>query len=144
MEDPHEIANIRLTAMNYRTITAVEKGKSRSVANINKLCKSNYKQNKKNKAMKEDLEFIEKIHEVAQSVKGSSLTSTEKEELIKIFNSEIGTAFQRARISIEKCIGKEIPDSFPLFEKAYSSTNNLQNLLNELRTVAETWSKLKK
>ena len=48
--------------------------------------------------------LIEKLYEVAENIKGSSLSHNEKKLLLESFNDERGSAFNKAKISIEKII----------------------------------------
>lgn len=88
-------------------------------------------------------EFVKSMIEVAAKVKGGSITEAEKSEIIKAFNSKKGSAYERAKESIEEVVGKRLPDESMVIEKA-ASLNNLQNLLAQMNSAADNWQKTKK
>lgn len=90
-----------------------------------------------------DEDFINKIILVAEELKDDSLSHNEKAILISYFNKTTGTAYERARIAIEKAVQKKLPDS-RIIEKVASSLNNIKNLLNQLSASAKNWEKERK
>jgi|LakMenEpi03Aug12_release.lakeMendotaPanAssembly.Ray.scaffolds.fasta_scaffold3744735_1 hypothetical protein len=91
-----------------------------------------------------DNELIQDIYKVAGKLKGSPLTHSEKQEIIKQFN-EIKNlpAFERAKKAIEQTIGKELPEEIFL-EFLGGSINSLNDLLIKLQSTASQWKKVKK
>lgn len=90
-----------------------------------------------------DEDFINKIILVAEELKDEELTFLEKSMLITYFNESNGTAYEKARIAIEKTVQKRLPDS-KVIEKAASSLNHIKVLLSQLNTSARNWEKEKK
>lgn len=88
-------------------------------------------------------EFIKSIIEVASKLKGSAISESEKDRIIKAFNNKSGTAYEKAKLAIEEVLGKKLPEKGLLLEKA-ASLNNLQNLLAQMNTAANSWQKANK
>ena len=88
----------------------------------------------------EDSEFVETIVKVAANLKGSEITSIERQQIIKTFNDIKGDPAERAKIAIKKVTGKSVPRQFLLLESE-GSINELANLVGELEEAAKEWIK---
>ncbi|MFT8506868.1 hypothetical protein [Acetobacter sp.] len=87
-----------------------------------------------------EAEFIDAILSVASEVKGASISSGEKERIVKEFNkSKKDDYYQRAKEAIENVIGT-IPEDHMSLE-SLGSVNNLQNLLSQMAVAANAWGK---
>lgn len=94
--------------------------------------------------MATDNEFIQDIYKVAEKHKGSPLTQSEEQEIIRQFNETKNLpAFERAKKAIEQTIGGKLPEEIFL-EFLGGSLNSLNDLLIKLQLTASTWKKDKK
>lgn len=89
-------------------------------------------------------DFIRSIISVAEQLKGSPITELEEEKIVKLFNSyNTGTAYERAKRSIEEVIGKKIYIENLIIEKA-APLDNLKRLLAQMNVAANNWQNNKK
>lgn len=86
-----------------------------------------------------DTEFLESIYKVAQKAKKGSLTSSEKELIIKEFNESTGSAYDRATKAITKIVGVN-PEL--ILEKA-ATLDDINRLLSDLKMEAQKWQSSK-
>lgn len=84
-------------------------------------------------------DFLKAIYDLAEKLKKSPLTSTEKEEIFKIFNSKEGSAFERAKESINEAIGSQV-----ISERTLASVDDTKRLLKDLEVAARKWQQSKK
>lgn len=87
--------------------------------------------------------FRDSIFKVAEELKGTYLTSAEKEQIINNYNqSSKPDSAEKAREAIEKVIGKQLPSRKLILEKSASATlDNLDRLLLAMQSEADKWDK---
>lgn len=83
-------------------------------------------------------DFIKSIFVLAEKLKKAPLTQQEKAKILEIFNSKSGTAFERAKESINEAIGHKI-----IHERAQASVDDAERLLNDLQVSARKWQQTK-
>lgn len=83
-----------------------------------------------------DAQFIAKIYAYAEALKKSPLTQTEEDEILAHFNSEKGTAQERAIRAVRRALGLDV-----LKEEFRKSANldNTARLLQDLQKAATQW-----
>ncbi|WP_079577523.1 hypothetical protein [Malaciobacter marinus] len=69
-------------------------------------------------------DFINSIINVANEINGHTITSEQKDLIIKKFNELEGTSFERAKKSIENVINKDISKYELVQEDSAASMNN--------------------
>ena len=85
-----------------------------------------------------DEEFLKSIYQVAEELKGFDLTTSEKENIINIFNQTGGDNYTRAREAIKRTVYKDIPETFLLMNSA-GAVNHLMNKVTALKAAAAKW-----
>ncbi|CCK82423.1 hypothetical protein [Desulfobacula toluolica] len=83
-------------------------------------------------------DFIKAIYALAEKFKKAPLTPDEKAKILKIFNSKKGSAFERAKESINEAIGHQI-----ILKRTQASVDDAERLLNDLQLAARKWQKSK-
>jgi len=87
-----------------------------------------------------DQNFLNSIYKVGEKLKGRPLTQSEKDKIVENFNSQEGSAYDRARNALSEVVdvsGKVI------LEKR-SSVSDIDRVLSDLRNEAGKWQSSKK
>lgn len=85
--------------------------------------------------------FINSIINVANELNGHTITSEQRDLIIKKFNETEGTSFERAKKAIESVIKQDISSYELVQEDSAASMNSLQELLKQMAAAADKWKK---
>lgn len=78
-------------------------------------------------------QFVEFMFKIASKFKGIPINDLEKNKLVKSFNSNSGTVYERAKLAIEKVLNTKT-----IYNKS-ASLDDLNNILNEMNTLANNY-----
>lgn len=88
----------------------------------------------------DDATFVAFLSRYAQELKGEPLTAAEMKELVDAFNSEQGSAGERAQAAAEKVIRRRRQDEL----RKSANIDNTLRLLQDLQQAAKQWQAAKK
>lgn len=83
-----------------------------------------------------DREFLDVIIHWATSLKQAPLTSFEKDQIVKEFNTSSGSNFERAQEAVNNVIRRRLTED--ILSKS-ANLDNTKRLLDDVRSAASQW-----
>jgi len=88
----------------------------------------------------DDTEFKDVIFSVAEELIQRDLTTNEKQDIIKVFNTQQGNAYIRVKNAMKVVLGEDVIERVMMLESE-GANNNWANIIAELKKSADAWAK---